>query len=224
MRSRLMASCAEPTPGRNTRGARWMTPWIGGDDASRAEPREREAQRGEVGAAAVDDDDVGAHSTPLVVGSSSPSRRNAMRSARPTPLKQASTMWCVFSPVDADVDRRPRRLGQRAEEVRHELGGQSADGFARELAFEHAIGAARKIDGHLHLRFVHGQQEAVARDAELVAQRLAQRLAERERAVLDGVVLVDLQIAVAVELEREAAVLGELLEHVIEEADAGAIW
>jgi hypothetical protein len=24
---------------------------------------------------------------------------NAMRSARPTPLKQASIMWCVFSPV-----------------------------------------------------------------------------------------------------------------------------
>src|SRR6187551_292298 len=33
--------------------------------------------------------------------------------------------------------------------------------------------------------------------------------------------LVDLQIPVALELERKAAVFGELLEHVVEEADAG---
>ena len=72
---------------------------IGGDHRVGAEARERRAQRGDVGAAAVDDDDAGAHRTPLVDGSSSPSRRNAWRSARPTPLKQASIMWCVFSPV-----------------------------------------------------------------------------------------------------------------------------
>ena len=49
-----------------------------------------------------------------------------------------------------------------------------------------------------------------------------QRLAQRERAVLDGVVLVDVQIAGARQLQREAAVLRDLFEHVIEEADAGA--
>ncbi len=50
---------------------------------------------------------------------------------------------------------------------------------------------------------------------------LPQRLAERKGAVLDGVVLVDVQIAAAAQRELKAAVLGELLEHVIEEADAG---
>ncbi len=48
-----------------------------------------------------------------------------------------------------------------------------------------------------------------------------QCLAECERAVLDRVMLVDVQIALAGELQREAAVLGDLLEHVIEEAEAG---
>ena len=42
-----------------------------------------------------------------------------------------------------------------------------------------------------------------------------------ERAVLNGMVLVDLQIALADELEREAAVTGDLLQHVVEEAEAG---
>ena len=42
-----------------------------------------------------------------------------------------------------------------------------------------------------------------------------------ERDVLDRVVLVDVQIAGALHVELEAAVLAELLEHVIEEAEAG---
>ena len=45
-------------------------------------------------------------------------------------------------------------------------------------------------------RLVHGQQErAVAADAALVAERLAQRLAEREADVLDRVVPVDVEVA-----------------------------
>ena len=55
----------------------------------------------------------------------------------------------------------------------------------------------------------------------LRTQRPPQGLAERERAVLHRVMLVDVQVAAARELEREAAVLGELLEHVVEEPDAG---
>ncbi len=44
---------------------------------------------------------------------------------------------------------------------------------------------------------------------------------KRQRAVFDGVMLVDVQVALAGELQREAAVLGDLLEHVIEKAEAG---
>src|SRR5690606_13499164 len=44
---------------------------------------------------------------------------------------------------------------------------------------------------------------------------------ERERDVLDRMVLVDVEVAAAFDLEREPAVLADLLEHVIEEADAG---
>ena len=79
---------------------------------------------------------------------------------------------------DADVHRGAQAVGQRAEEMRHQFGGQAADLLAAEVAFEDGVGAAGQIDGHLGARLVHGQQEAVAIDAELVAQRLAQRLAE----------------------------------------------
>ena len=97
----------------------------------------------------------------------------------------------------------------------------TAHGLAREPAFEHAEGAPGEVDGDAHLRLVHREHEAIAGDAHLVAERHAQGLAQRQRAVLDGVVLVDVEISVALEFEREAAVFGDLLEHVVEEANAG---
>ena len=85
----------------------------------------------------------------------------------------------------------PSAVGERAEEVRHELGRQPADRFAIETAFEDAYGRPERSMRDLRAGFVHRQQETVAGDAVLVAERLAQRLAERERGVLDRVMLVD---------------------------------
>ena len=48
------------------------------------------------------------------------------------------------------------------------------------------------------------------------------RLAERDADVLDGVVLIDVEIARRLQRQVEAAVPREQLEHVVEEADAGA--
>ena len=56
-----------------------------------AESLDRVTQRRNVGAAAVDDRQP-YHSVPFVLGSSVSVTRNAWRSARPTPLKQASIM------------------------------------------------------------------------------------------------------------------------------------
>jgi hypothetical protein len=56
-----------------------------------------------------------------------------------------------------------------------------------------------------------------------VAERLREtRLAERDADVLDRVVLVDVEVARGVQRQVEAAVPREQLEHVVEEADAGA--
>src|SRR5688572_26463839 len=122
---------------------------------------------------------------------------------------------------DGDMDRGLEALGQGAKEMRDELRWQAADGLAREFALEDSIGASGEVNRHAHLGFVHGQHEAITRNAELGAQCSAQRIAERQRTIFDGVVFVDLQVTLALELERKATVLGELLQHVIEEADAG---
>ena len=50
-----------------------------------------------------------------------------------------------------------------------------------------------------------------------VAQRLAERLAQADAHVLDGVVGIDLDVARGVDLEVEEPVLRDRLQHVVEE-------
>ncbi len=61
---------------------------------------------------------------------------------------------------------------------------------------------------------------AVAAHRFLVAQGLRECLAERDAHVLDGVMRVDMQIAVRVHLQIEHAVPRHLIEHVVEERHA----
>src|SRR5579871_887343 len=103
--------------------------------------------------------------------------------------------------------------------MRHELGGQIADALTSESALPDKVRPSRKIERYLRLRLIHRQHKPIARNAALVLERLTQGCPERERTILDRVMLIDTQIAPAVELERKAAVLRELLQHVIEEPE-----
>jgi hypothetical protein len=50
---------------------------------------------------------------------------------------------------------------------------------------------------------------------------LAQRLAERNAGVLDGVVLIDMEISLGADFDVDERMAGELLQHMIEEPDPG---
>src|SRR5262249_37402410 len=62
---------------------------------------------------------------------------------------------------------------------------------------------------------------AGAVDPFAVAERLRHRFAERDADVLDGVMLIDVEVTGCSEIEIESAVTREQLEHVVEKADAG---
>ena len=61
---------------------------------------------------------------------------------------------------------------------------------------------------------------AVAVDALLVAHRARKRLAQGDAHVFHRVVAVDVQVACAVDVQVDQAVAGDLVEHVVKEADA----
>jgi hypothetical protein len=127
----------------------------------------------------------------------------------------------VFSPRTDRCSAAPRLCASERKKCGTSSLGSAPTCSRPKLSFEHEIRAARQVDRDLRFALIHRQQKAVAADAGLVAERLAQRLADGQRAILDRVVLVDVQVAAAAQLQRKAAVPGELLEHVIEEADAG---
>ena len=100
--------------------------------------------------------------------------------------------------------------------------GNVADRRAGEVHVEDERRPAGEVDRDLGQGLVHRHDRpAVAVDAALVAECLLDRLAEDDADVFDGVVRIDLQIALGVDVEVDQAVPREQVEHVIEEPDAG---
>ena len=90
------------------------------------------------------------------------------------------------------------------------------------LAGVHAVRPAGHVDGGVGQRLVHRDPRvAEPADALLVAERLAQRLAQHDRGVLDGVVALDLDVALGAHGQVEAGVAAERGEHVVVERHAG---
>ena len=61
----------------------------------------------------------------------------------------------------------------------------------------------------------------IADDSGLVAERFGDRLANDDAGVLGRVMKVDVQVTLGFEGDVDQRVAGELLQHVVEEADAG---
>ena len=77
---------------------------------------------------------------------------------------------------------------------------------------------ARKIDDDARQGLVQRHVGvAVAAQALLVAKRLGERPPEGDADILDGVMRVDVQVALGGDLEVDRAVAGDLVEHVVEE-------
>ena len=130
----------------------------------RAEPVEREAQRGDVGAAVGDDRRRrSSHSTPLVLGSSVPSSADglAQRAADALEAGLDHVVRVVARHADVHARRRACRPASGRSAARARWAGRRPR-LATELALEDGVGAAGQVDRHLRLRLVHRQHEAVA--------------------------------------------------------------
>ena len=122
----------------------------------------------------------------------------------------------------AQVQVHPGFPREGLEEFFHQLRVKCPDLFRWNLRLQAQAAAAGQVHCAEDERFVHGQDAAaVAADAALVAQRLAQRLAQDDADVLDAVVVVDLGVAGASQGQIKAAVLGKEGQHMVQKADAG---
>ena len=119
-----------------------------------------------------------------------------------------------------DVGSRAAR--KSLKEICHQFGLQVAHQPRAHLGIDSEGSASAQIDGCNCKSLVHRHQEVSgAQNAALVAKGAIEGLAQRDAHVLDGMVLVNVEVSIAFEFQVECAVAGEELQHVIEEANAG---
>eukprot|EP01137_Pigoraptor_chileana_P035163 Opistho-2@28780 len=144
------------------------------------------------------------------------------QSARECFVHALGDVMVILAVEHLDVQRDPRRLREAVEPVREHLGVHLAEPRLREGRFIDAVRAPRNVEHAARQRLVHRRMRlAVARDAALVAERFCHRFAERERRILDGVVLVDMKVALHLHRDVDQRMARQLLDHMVEETDAG---
>src|SRR5256886_286849 len=121
-----------------------------------------------------------------------------------------------------DVQREPSRGRQRAQDVRNVLAGETADRLAGEVERHVRIRPSREVDHGARQRLVErGVRPTEPVHASPLAQRAVERLAQRQRTVFGGVVVVDMEVTLARQRDVEPGVATERLEQMVEETKAG---
>ena len=87
-----------------------------------------------------------------------------------------------------------------------------------ELGIPYQPWSASEVQGYLAEAVIHRQTVSVAFDASLVAQGLQKAFSQGDTRVLDGVMLIDIKVALGVDGEVHHAMLADLFQHMVEEA------
>src|SRR5271154_7639980 len=131
-------------------------------------------------------------------------------------------MMAVDAIERLDVQRESRIAGEGLEELAPQRSVESADPLGREFRLEDEERPARYVERDPRQGFIHRQQAVgVTGQAALVAERFGQRLAQGDADVLDRVMVVDVAVALGPDGEVDEGMTRQLVEHMIEKADAG---
>ena len=134
-------------------------------------------------------------------------------------LENALNLMVLVCSRRLDGEVHLRRVAKTLEEVHEHLRRHVTYALASKLRVPLQPCASAKVESHLAQAVVHGQTVAVAFDAAFVAKRLEKTFAKHNRRVFDGVVLVNVQVALGVDRKVAHAVASDLLKHVVKESE-----
>ena len=121
-----------------------------------------------------------------------------------------------------EVQRDAGAVDESLPELLGELRIERADPFGDRVDRVHEERSTGEVERDLHQRLVERDQSVrEPAHAPLVAERVAQRVAEHDPDVFDRVVQVDVEITLRLDPQVESGVLAELFEHVVEERNTG---
>src|SRR5881396_1857085 len=116
----------------------------------------------------------------------------------------------VLTFEDVDVQREPPRGRKRAEDVRDVLAREPADRFPAQSKGHVRVRPPREVHHRARQRLVERSVRPTEPvDAPPLAQGAVERLTQRQRAVFGGVVVVDVEIAIARKREVEPGMATE---------------
>ena len=128
----------------------------------------------------------------------------------------------VLAVLALEVQRQSGVYRQRTHELDRQAGVVLTAHRLRHGCVEHEVRAAGDIQRAETERLVHRHERlSETRDTRLVTDALRQCLTECDAAVLDRMVAVHLEVALAGERETEAGMHGKAVQHMVEKADAG---
>lgn len=122
-----------------------------------------------------------------------------------------------------DMNGGLRVVGEALEEFVEGFGIDIGDFVAAESGMEKETGAAGKVDDDARKRFIKRHiGMPVTLDAAFVAECFAHGLTEHDAGVFNRVVAINVEIALAFDVEVYQAVACDLLQHVVEKAEAAS--
>src|SRR6185503_2902537 len=147
--------------------------------------------------------------------------RHAQRAGKRLEYRLRLVVSVVAAQV-VDVQADQRVIDEALKELMGQIDVESADHRPGELDVVFESGPPGEVDDDPRQGLVERHiRVAVAHQPGFVAQRLLDRLAEGDADVLDGVMTVDVQIALGIDRQVDHAVARDLIEHVVEERYAG---
>jgi hypothetical protein len=109
------------------------------------------------------------------------------------------------------------------EEVGHQLSLKISNESRTHLRIDSKGGPSTQINGGDSQRFIHWHEEVSgAQDTAFVAKSAIESFSQGDAHIFDCVMLIDIQVAIAFQLQIEGAMTRKQLKHVIEETDARA--
>ena len=134
------------------------------------------------------------------------------------------TLYLVMlvSALGLDVEVHTSAVRQALEEMQEHFGWHLANFLSLELCIPYEPGATAEIETYLTQTVVHGKAISIALYATFVANCLSKAFAQGQSGILDRMMLVDVKVAIAGDVEVYVTMTRYLFEHVVKETKTGA--
>jgi hypothetical protein len=123
---------------------------------------------------------------------------------------------------NARVNIGTRGSGETLKKIAHQFDLKISNPRRANFGVDNRDRASAEIDSGQAESFVHRHEEITgSQNAAAISQRAVKGLTESDSDIFDGMVLIDVEVAIGCKFEVESPVASEEFQHVVEKTDSG---